>query len=86
MPFELSEEVTVAINKNVETDSCEGVIIKSEGDSVQLALRGRGVLAKTGSMIHLQSHAHADLSAWGSLLCKAARADHDFQQSPASRG
>ena len=67
MPLELSNEVTVSINKDVETGSCAGVVITCEGDSVQIALRERGILVKNGSLVHIKSHADASVTAWGSV-------------------
>src|SRR2546423_2311643 len=67
MPLTLSEEVTVALNKNVETGSCAGVVIKTEGDTVQIALRERGILVKPGSMVHIKSNDDAALAGWGSV-------------------
>src|SRR2546423_9076912 len=67
MPLTLSEEVTVALNKNVETGSCAGVVIKTEGDTIQIALRERGILVKPGSMVHIKSNDDAALAGWGSV-------------------
>lgn len=67
MPFAPSEEVIVALNKNISSGSCSGVVIGSEGDRIQIALRDRGILVKDGSLVHVSSLLQCDSAAWGSV-------------------
>jgi len=67
VPLSLSEEVTVALNKDVDTGSCTGVVIVSDGNTLQIALRDRGIAVRPGTMVHLQSHAIAENAGWGAV-------------------
>ncbi len=67
MPLHLSEEVTVALNKDVAAGSCTGVVIKSDEDTVQIALRDRGIVVKPGGLVHVRSNTNSKVAAWGEV-------------------
>lgn len=67
MAFQASEEVTVSLCKNSPTASCPGVIINAEEDRLQVALRGPGLVMKTGMSVHLQPPNEEQHAAWASV-------------------
>jgi hypothetical protein len=67
MSFSASDEVTLSVNKDGTSLTAEGVVIKSDGDGLQIAMRGKGILVKSGSLLHLTSAHNSSISAWASV-------------------
>ena len=69
MSFEAGEEIIASLSKDLPKAACGGVIIKPEpeGDRLQIALQGRGLILRHGSLVHLRSKTHPEVSAWSSV-------------------
>lgn len=67
MSFSASEEVIVSINKNLTSGSCPGVVVRTEGDAMQIALRGLGLVLRHGDLLHISSVSNKEATAWASV-------------------
>jgi hypothetical protein len=64
MSFSAGEEVIVSIHRHHKSGTCQAVIIKSEEDRLQLALKGLGLVLRNGDLLHISSLADGNRAAW----------------------
>ncbi|HEY3781747.1 MAG TPA: PilZ domain-containing protein [Fimbriimonadaceae bacterium] len=67
MSFKTSEDVVVSIIKRQEAGSSEAVVIGTNEDRLQLALKGLGLILKHGNMLHVRSLMDESRTAWASV-------------------
>jgi hypothetical protein len=67
MSFSASEEVIVSFNKNQNQGSCHGVVINTDEDRMQVALKGVGLVLRHGDLLYVKSVAEESVTAWSSV-------------------
>jgi len=67
MSFSASEEVIVSFNKNQASGSCPGVVINTDEDRMQIALKGLGLVLRHGDLLYVKSTADDASTAWSSV-------------------
>ena len=67
MSFSASEEVIVSFNKNSKSGSCPGVVIRTDEDQMQIALKGLGLVLRHGDLLYVKSLSDKNTTAWSSV-------------------